>query len=158
MPERFDSEVDLAMYFGQDPAERLADLTTNHPSLEPIVMADSCVPIKEGSRLTNDLNAVAEAREHWTVTANGTPVDYHVALTDEQIEEGSRREGLVDYLSYQCYAHNRRISPHVSPYEWESVFGKDTAKMELRFALEEYARECAETGKVFHNLGRKCDA
>lgn len=46
--ERYDQEVERAMLFGQDPAERLADLAMQ--------------PIKEGSHLTNDPLQIALAQ------------------------------------------------------------------------------------------------
>jgi hypothetical protein len=48
--ERYDEEVEKALIFGQDPQERIADLTRQ--------------PIKEGSRLTNDPLQVALAQHY----------------------------------------------------------------------------------------------
>ena len=30
---------------------------------------------------------------------------------------------IVQDLTFQNYAHNRRISPHVTPERWERVYG-----------------------------------
>jgi hypothetical protein len=49
--ERYDEEVEKALIFGQDPAERLADLTRLQP-------------VKEGSRITNDPLQVALAQHY----------------------------------------------------------------------------------------------
>jgi len=66
-------------------------------------------------------------------------------------------QDVADELIYSQYVSYRKLLPHVSPYDWEAAFGKATAKMELRFALDEYSREIAATGKVMHHLGRECD-
>jgi len=48
--ERYNEEVEKALIFGQDPAERLADLRLQ--------------PVKEGSKLTNDPLQVALAQHY----------------------------------------------------------------------------------------------
>ena len=133
--ERYDEEVERALIFGQDPAERIADLTT-----------DRRVPIKEGSRLVNDLALIQEARVLCIR-------EYLKAVL--VVADGDQR--VADELVYSQYVSYRKLLPHVSPYDWEAAFGKSTAKMELRLALEQYSDECAATGKVFHHLGRRCD-
>jgi hypothetical protein len=132
MIEDFDEEVEKALIFGQDPAERIADLTRQ--------------PIKEGSRLVNDLALIQEARVLCIR-------EYLKAVL--VVADGDER--VADELVYSQYVSYRKLLPHISPYEWEEAFGKATAKMELRFALDEYAAEIAATGKVFHHLGRRCD-
>jgi len=99
-------------------------------------------PIKEGSRLTNDLQSIYEAQ-----------IEKHLR---DLVQIVCDPELLAEVI-YTVYQEARETSPQVSPYDWEAVFGKNTAKMELRFALEEYAKTCAETGTVFHHLGRSCD-
>ena len=44
---------------------------------------------------------------------------------------------IVDELTYRSYAHNRRLSPDVSPERWMAVFGEDAAQMEERFTNDE---------------------
>lgn len=43
---------------------------------------------------------------------------------------------LVDQLTYLNYAHNRTISPNVTPERWEKVYGPGVWEME-----EQYQRE-----------------
>jgi len=130
--ERYDEEVERALIFGQDPAERIADLTRQ--------------PIKEGSRLVNDLALIQEAR-----------VRYIQEYVTGVLIVADGDQSVADELVYSQYVSYRKLLPHVSPYDWEAAFGKSTAKMELRLALEQYSDECAATGKVFHHLGRRCD-
>jgi hypothetical protein len=52
------------------------------------------------------------------------------------VEELPQAKPLVDYLMYCSYRHNRLMSPRVKPEYWEPIFGKQTAKLELRFQLE----------------------
>ncbi len=35
---------------------------------------------------------------------------------------------IVDYLTYASYAHNRRISPEVTPERWARIFGKEAVE------------------------------
>lgn len=44
--------------------------------------------------------------------------------------------GIVDELTYRCYAYNRRVSPDVTPERWALLFGAATAAMEARFVAE----------------------
>lgn len=39
---------------------------------------------------------------------------------------------IIDTLTYISYAHNRMLSPEISPERWEKVYGP-TAEMEQRF-------------------------
>ena len=42
---------------------------------------------------------------------------------------------IVDYLTYSSYAHNRRISPEVTPERWARIFGAEAvARMEPIYA------------------------
>lgn len=51
---------------------------------------------------------------------------------------------IVDYLTYSSYAHNRQLSPHVTPEEWRGVYGERTAALE-----ERYQDECrAAMGRI----------
>lgn len=43
---------------------------------------------------------------------------------------------LVQDLVYVNYAHNRRIAPHVTPQQWEKVYGPEVWRMEEQFQLE----------------------
>jgi hypothetical protein len=43
---------------------------------------------------------------------------------------------IVDELTYSSYAHNRRISPHISPERWMHVFGPEVQELEMRFQAE----------------------
>jgi hypothetical protein len=61
-----------------------------------------------------------------------------VAVT--QLHEGrtvTDLMGLVDELTYRNYAHNRMLSPHISPERWQKAYG-DTAAMEKRFHAEQF--------------------
>lgn len=42
---------------------------------------------------------------------------------------------LIDELTYTNYAHNRRISPHISPERWARIYPNAEA-MERRFKTE----------------------
>jgi hypothetical protein len=130
--ESYDKQVEWALIHGIDPQEHMT--------------TDRRVSIKEGSRLVNDLALIQEARVLCIK-------EYLKAVL--VVADGD--QGVADELIYSQYASYRKLLPHISPYEWEAAFGKATAKMELRFALDEYAAECAATGKVFHHLGRDCD-
>jgi hypothetical protein len=46
---------------------------------------------------------------------------------------------LVDTLTYSSYAHNRQLTPYVTPEQWRVVFGERTAALEAR-----YQDECRE--------------
>ncbi len=50
---------------------------------------------------------------------------------------------LIDELTYRNYAHNRRISPNVSPERWAKSYGPTVAALEERF-LREHVTECFE--------------
>jgi hypothetical protein len=41
-----------------------------------------------------------------------------------------------DELTYMNYAHNRRISPHVSAERWAKVYGPSSSDMEARYQVE----------------------
>jgi hypothetical protein len=42
---------------------------------------------------------------------------------------------VVDYLTYCNYAHNRRISPHITPERWARIYPNATA-LETKFQAE----------------------
>lgn len=44
-------------------------------------------------------------------------------------------EGLVDYLTYANYRHNRHIAPHVTPAEWARIYPNADA-LEARYQSE----------------------
>ncbi len=44
---------------------------------------------------------------------------------------------IVDYLTYQNYAHNRRISPNVTPAQWEKVYGPSVWDLEEQYQAEQ---------------------
>lgn len=49
---------------------------------------------------------------------------------------------IVDSLTYMSYTHNRRISPHVTPEQWKTVFGANTVEIfEPLFQLENVESE-----------------
>jgi hypothetical protein len=54
----------------------------------------------------------------------------------QALVERKTLERLIGDLTYSCYAHNRRISPKVTPEQWSAVFGPKTAELELRFQNE----------------------
>jgi hypothetical protein len=94
--------------------------------------------------------------------AHGVDPDEHIRSLVHPNEKHELRTvqdaaKLVDYLTYTCYAFNRRRSPQTRPEAWEKIFGPTTARMELRFAVEEYLQETVQTGRVMHHLGRACD-
>lgn len=43
---------------------------------------------------------------------------------------------LVDELTYRNYAHNRRISPGVTPERWAKAYGPTSVAMEARYQAE----------------------
>ena len=43
---------------------------------------------------------------------------------------------LVADLTYLNYAHNRRLAPHITPHQWEKVYGPRTMLMEERYQQE----------------------
>ncbi len=44
-------------------------------------------------------------------------------------------EGIVDFLTYANYRHNRQVSPHITPKEWAVIYpGAD--KLEARYQSE----------------------
>lgn len=57
-------------------------------------------------------------------------------------------EDIICWLTYSNYAHNRRISPHVTPEQWEKVYGSDSPKLEAAYqrelSREERDRQCAK--------------
>jgi hypothetical protein len=46
-------------------------------------------------------------------------------------------EQIVNYLTYCNYRHNRTISPHVTPEQWEKVYGPNTPTMERCYQEEQ---------------------
>jgi len=50
-------------------------------------------------------------------------------------QQGMTARQIVDELTYINYAHNRRISPHVTPERWAELFPNAQA-MEARFQTE----------------------
>lgn len=44
---------------------------------------------------------------------------------------------FIDELTYRNYAHNRRISPQVTPERWEKAYGPNAVAMEERFQREQ---------------------
>lgn len=42
---------------------------------------------------------------------------------------------LIDYLTYRSYAHNREISPHITPERWRAIFSNVDA-MEQEYQAE----------------------
>jgi hypothetical protein len=50
----------------------------------------------------------------------------------EQEKPMTPRE-IVDYLTYQSYAHNRLIAPHISVQRWEKVWGPGVWELEAQF-------------------------
>lgn len=45
-------------------------------------------------------------------------------------------DGIVDFLTYANYRHNRNIAPHITPAEWEKLYGPNTGVMEARYQSE----------------------
>ena len=46
-------------------------------------------------------------------------------------------EAIIDHLTYSSYAHNRDLSPDVSPERWAKLFGPSSAAMERRYQQEQ---------------------
>ena len=51
------------------------------------------------------------------------------------LETGLTPSEIADELTYINYAHNRRLSPHISPERWEKVYPNAQA-LEARFQEE----------------------
>lgn len=45
-------------------------------------------------------------------------------------------EKVLDELTYISYAHNRNLSPDVSPERWAKVYGPSARLMEVRYQAE----------------------
>lgn len=43
---------------------------------------------------------------------------------------------IINDLVYLNYAHNRRLSPGISPERWRKVYGPPVEEMEARFQAE----------------------
>jgi hypothetical protein len=55
---------------------------------------------------------------------------------------------LIDSLTYSSYAHNRQLTPSVTPEQWSAIFGERTAILERRYQDEcrsEFERVLAGT-------------
>lgn len=50
------------------------------------------------------------------------------------------KENIVDSLLYACYAHNRNMTPSVTPEEWQACFDAPVGPMEARYQAEQAAR------------------
>lgn len=48
-----------------------------------------------------------------------------------------KSEELIDDLTYFNYAHNRNLSPHITPESWAKVYGQRTPAMEERYQREQ---------------------
>jgi len=44
---------------------------------------------------------------------------------------------VVSELTYLSYAHNRCLSPEITPERWARIFGEHTAELEARFQAEQ---------------------
>ena len=44
--------------------------------------------------------------------------------------------GIVEYLTYCNYKHNRGLSPDVTPEQWAKVYGPSTTQFEARYQRE----------------------
>jgi hypothetical protein len=62
--------------------------------------------------------------------------DMTVGAEAPDAESEELREPLIGYLTYRSYAHNRKLSPEVTPEQWETVFGASVKEMEARFQRE----------------------
>ena len=61
---------------------------------------------------------------------------------------------VVDYLTYANYAHNRRMSPEISPERWANIY-PDAAKLEAKFQAAEWIASLSlTTGCTFDELSR----
>ena len=52
------------------------------------------------------------------------------------LREGIDPMKIVNELTYQNYAHNRKIAPHVTPERWVKAFGPSVTQMEERLQNE----------------------
>lgn len=59
---------------------------------------------------------------------------------------------MIEHLTYCCYSYNRRISPEITPAQWERVFGSTTPAMEVKFQNEENALRIARNARQTEEL------
>lgn len=107
MPEEFDREIELAQYFGQDPKERIDELTRLQP-------------VREGSKLTNDPLQIALAKHSKGIELIG-------AVEQERKSWALVRQAekhLADCMEHweACQQRMWEIKPHVSDELWNSVY------------------------------------
>jgi hypothetical protein len=43
---------------------------------------------------------------------------------------------LMADLTYRCYAHNRDLSPDITPASWKKVFGPEVDDFEARYQAD----------------------
>lgn len=56
----------------------------------------------------------------------------------------------VDELIYRSYAHNRTISPNVSPERWIKAYGYAAVEMEQRYMREsQYSTHCGACHEIW---------
>ena len=44
---------------------------------------------------------------------------------------------VVDFLTYANYAHNRSLSPEISPERWAKIYS-DASKLEAKFQADQW--------------------
>jgi hypothetical protein len=87
--------------------------------------------------------------ERFEADREAIPAEHEVVRMKRLIGDKPTLENvkpLVDHLVYSCYSYNRRLHPGISPLVWEEIFGPNTAAMEVRFWLEEFASKCISDG------------
>jgi hypothetical protein len=63
-------------------------------------------------------------------------IDYGRKYFEILVERGGEHREFVDYLTFCSYRENRRLSPEVTPLQWEKIFGSQAKQMELRYQQE----------------------
>lgn len=98
--------VELAQYFGQDPQERIDELTRLQP-------------VKEGSRCTNDPLQIALARHSKEIELVGAVAQERKAHALMQQAQKHLEECAAHWNA--CQTRMWAIKPHVSEEVWEAI-------------------------------------
>ena len=56
----------------------------------------------------------------------------------------STPQDLISELTYANYKYNRQRSPHITPAQWQVVFGEATTRMEARYQRESHPSDTPE--------------
>lgn len=72
-------------------------------------------------------------------------------MTEHVRIENVNPDEILDKLTYWSYAHNRRISPEITPEQWATVWPGAPA-LEAKFQEEENARRIARNARQTEEL------